>query len=380
MIDRLFTRKEVDRDALNKFEIAVGLRYGIVFGLILVLIGWGVDAWESSNTSLELFWAKLPLATITIIPLYAFAGLLAARFKRSLVKMVVWGIFSAITGLLAIHLSFEGASAIAALSDPALGNEAIFPFGPAAQERIVGMMSFGMVAGILAAWGQRIANVWAWDQSSSDNRMTISAWATLFVCAPIAFGLGAVYDGGANASIRGPARLTQRLIEVGLTTPPNLDLNRVSARQALDYGLTAPWRDKFSAHYTQRIAGFDTSTLTEAYIDTEFDTGLIWRCNITQDGSNVRGCVDLRETYRVWVTQFLQTSQIRCNECLIRIEPEAIAWQTQNAPALKNAKQVTVIHHPGGVVTVRAVSENLIVECRFVGAMTVNLRGCSYAK
>lgn len=380
MIDRLFTRNEVDHAALHKFEIAVGMRYGIVFGLILVAVGWGVDAWESANTSLELFWAKLPLATITIIPLCAIAGSLAARFNRSIAKMLVWGFFGAITGWIAIHLPFEGASTIATLIDPALGNTPIFPFGPAAQERVVGMITFGAVAGIVAAWGQRIANVWAWDQSSTDNRMTRGAWATLLLCAPIAIGLGAVYDGAANASIRGPARLPQRLIEIALTTPPNLDLNRMSARQALDYGLTARWRDRFSARYTQRIAGFDMRTLTEEYIDTEFDTGLIWRCDITQDGSNIRGCVDLTETYGDWVKQFLQTSQIRCGECLIRIEPEALAWQTHNASALKNAVQVTVIHHSGGVVTARSVLENLIVECRIVGAEPVNLQGCSLVK
>ncbi len=380
MIDRLFARKEVDRDALKKFEITVGLRYGFVFGLILVLVGWGVDAWESANTSLELSWAKLPLATITIVSLCALAGTLAARLKRSLVKMVVWGAFGAITGLVAIHLPFEGASAIATLSDPALGNTPIFPFGPAARERVVGMMAFGAAAGIVAAWAQRIANIWAWDQSSADNRMTLGAWATLLVCAPIAIGLGAVYDGGANASIRGPARLTQRLIEVGLATPPNLDLNRVGARQALDYGLTARWRDNFSTRYVQRIAGFNTRTLTEEYIDTEFDTGFIWRCQITQDGSNIRRCIDLRETYRDWITQFLRTGQIRCDECVLRIEPEAIAWQMQNALGLESPKQIDIFHHSGGVVIVRAVLENRVVECRIVGAEPVNLQGCNYMK
>src|SRR5574341_519375 len=100
MIDKLFTRKEVDPEKLHRFEIGTGLRYGIVFGLILVFVGWGVDAWESADRSLELYWAKLSLAVITLVPICALAGWLSARFKRSLAKMLIWGIASAFTGLI----------------------------------------------------------------------------------------------------------------------------------------------------------------------------------------------------------------------------------------------------------------------------------------
>ncbi len=377
MIEKLFTRKEADYAARQGFEIHAGWRYGVVFGAVLVLVGWGIDAWESANASLELSWVKLPLAAITLLPLCAMAGGLAARFNRSLVKMAIWGIAGAITGWIAIHLPFEGVSMIASLSDPALGGTVIFSFAPAAQERVVGMMAFGAMSGLIAPWAQKLATLWAWDRSSLDNRMTLGGWVTLLACAPIAMTLGALYDGGANASLRGPSRLTQRLIQVALNAA---DLNRAGIQQALDLGMTARWRDKFSAHYTQRIADFDRRTLEDVYMDTEFDNGFLWRCQITRDGSNMRHCSDLGETYRDWITQFLQTSRIRCDECVFRVEPEVIAWQTKNAGALVNPRQIDVIHDSGGVVTVRAAFENQVVECRIVGAEPMNIQECSYVK
>jgi hypothetical protein len=380
MIEKLFTRKEVDRAELDRFEIRVGLSYGIVFGSALVLVGWGVDAWESWNIGLELYWAKLPFATITLVPICAVAGWLSGRFKRSSAKTLIWGLAGALTGLIAIHLPFDGTSAIASLIDPAIGNTAIFPFVQAAQDRTIGMTAFGATAGVLAGLVQRIAGGLAWEHSSADDRMTLGAWAALLVCAPVAIGLGSVYDGGANAPLRGPGRLTQRLIQLALDSPTNPDTSRMSTRQVLDHGLIARWRDRFSSRYTQRIAGFDAQSLEEVDIDTEFDTGFIWRCEITQSGSYVRRCFDLVETYRDWVTQFLRTSQIHCESCTLRVEPEAVAWQTRNARALANPTQLDVIHQSGGVVTVRAMTENRIVECQIVGAVPVNLRTCDFVK
>jgi hypothetical protein len=380
MIDKLFTRKEVDLAELQKFRSHVGFRYGLVFGVILVAISWGIDAWESANFSLELYWAKLAFAALTLLPLCAVVGWLSARFKRASIQILIWSIGGALTGLIAIHLPFEGSSAVAALVDPAVGRTTIFPFVQAAQERTNVMMGFGAAGGLFAALVQKFAGGVAWEHSSSENRMTLGAWAALLLCAPVAIALGSLYDGGANASLRGPARLTQGLILFALDMPPNLDSSQLSSFQALDYGLTVQWRDKFTSHYVQRIAGYDSKSLDDVYVDAAFDSGFIWRCEITRDGSNVRRCMDLAETYRDWITQFLRTSQIRCEDCSLRIEPEAIAWQIQNAQALANPKQISVSHQSGGIATLRATVDNGIVECRIFGAVPVNLQECKFAK
>lgn len=374
MLERLFTRREIDPVAKRKFELAAGWRFGLAFGIVLVVTAWGWDARESANASVEYSWVKLPLAMVTILPLCMMAGGIAMRDERTRIKMLVWGLFGAATGFIAIHLPFEPTSIVISYLDPATRETPIFPFVPGAQERVGGMMLFGAVAGVATAWIERLALVWAWDRSSSTHRMTLSAWATLWIAAPVAFSLGVLYDGGANLPFRDPARVTNRVIQVALTTPLDLDLTTLGIFETLDYAATTTVRDQFSAKYTQHIADFDRRALASIWVDAEFDNGFLWRCQITANGTNLRRCYDLTATYRDWVKQFLQTSRIRCEDCNLRIEPDALAWQQKNA--LGAPQRVEMDHRSGGIVLVRAIYAARTVECRLVGSDPVNLREC----
>jgi len=204
--------------------------------------------------------------------------------------------------------------------------------------------------------------------------MTLGAWAILWIAAPIAFSLGVLYDGGANVPLRDPARMTNRVIQLALNTPPDLDLSKLAIFETLDYAATINVRDKFSPRYLQRIADFDRRALASAWVDVEFDNGFLWRCQVTQNGTNLRRCFDLGSAYRDWVTQFLQTSRIRCDDCNLRIEPDALAWQQKNA--LGAPQRVEFDHRSGGIVLVRAIYAARVVECRLVGADPVNLQEC----
>ncbi len=374
MLEKLFTRQEIDPIAKKNFEIGAGWRFGFVFGVVLVATGWGWDARESADAFLEYSWVKLPFAISSILPLCALAGMLAMRYERSRAKMAVWGIFGAATGFIAIHLPFEPVSALAIWSDLSTRGKSIFPFGPGAQERVVGMMAFGALAGIATVWVEKLAMVWAWDRSSSKHQMTFGAWMTLWIAAPIAFALGVLYDDAANAPLRNPARVTNRIIQVALNTPPDLDLTNLGIFQTLDYAATVAVRDQFSARYVQRIVDFDRRALATAWVDTEFDNGFVLRCQITRDGTNLRRCFNLGAVYRDWVTQFLQTGRIRCDDCNLRVEPDALTWQQKNAPGAP--QRVELDHRSGGIVLVRAIYAARVVECRLVGADPVNLQEC----
>jgi hypothetical protein len=204
--------------------------------------------------------------------------------------------------------------------------------------------------------------------------MTLSAWTVLWIAAPIAFNLGVLYDGAANVPLRDPARVTHRVIQVALNTPPDLDLSTLGIFQTLDYAATLTVRNQFSARYIQRLADFDSCALASAWVDVEFDNGFLWRCQITQSGTNLRRCYDLGAAYRDWMTQFLQTSRIRCDDCNLRVEPDALAWQQKNA--LGVPQRVDIEHHSGGIILVRAIYAARVVECRLVGADPVNLQEC----
>lgn len=374
VLERLFTRLDIDPAAKKNFEIGAGWHFGFIFGVVLVAIGWGWDARESANAALEFAGVKLVLAILTVIPLCAIAGMMTMRNPRMRTKMLIWAIFGAATGFIAIHLPFEGLSAIAIWRDPETRGTLIFPFVPGAQERVLGMMAFGTTAGIATAWIERLAMVWAWDRSSSQHRLTANAWAALWIAAPVAFSLGVLYDGAANDPLRGPVRVTNRVIQVALNTPPDLDLTNLGIIQTLDYAATSAVRDRFSAQYVQHLADFDHRTLASAWVDVEFDNGFWWRCNITRSGTNLRRCFDLGAAYRDWVTQFLQTSRIRCDDCSLRIEPDVLDWQQKNA--LGAPQRVELEHRSGGIVLARAIYAERTVECRLVGADPANLQEC----
>lgn len=374
MLEKLFTRNDIDADAKKKFEVGAGGQFGLVFGIALVATAWGWDAREAANAFVEYAWVKLPFAIVTIVPLCVLAGRLAMRYERARVKMLIWGIFGAATGFIAIHLPFEPVSVVANYFDAGTRGTSILPFVPGAQERVGGMMLFGAVAGIATAWVEKLAIVWAWDRSSSAHRMTVSAWAVLWIAAPIAFGLGVLYDGAANVPLRDPVRVTNRVIQLALNSPPDLDLATLGIFQTLDYAVTLPVRDQFTAHYQQRLADFDRRALASVWIDVEFDNGFLWRCQITQSGTNLRRCFDLGAAYRDWVSQFLQTSRIRCDDCNLRVEPDALAWQQKNA--LGAPQRVELDHRSGGIILVRAIYAARVVECRLVGADPVNLQEC----
>ncbi len=376
-LERLFSRKELHQAEREKFEEGAGWRYGLVFGCVLIAIAWGWDAWDLERASANLYWAKLVLTTVTIIPLGVLAGGTTARIHRSTIaRIAIWIACGALTGLIAIHLPFEGASAIAALADPATFGVTLFPFPPAAEERVALVMAFGALGGFLAVPLQTVALAWAWDRSTAQSRITLGGWAMLFVSAPLAIGLAALYDGSANAQLRGPFQLTERRIQVGLTTLPDLDVSKMETLRALEYLSVSQWRGQFSAQYTAYLANFDRKGLINITVDVAFDNGFVWRCLSVRNGDDLTNCIDLNETYTGLLTQFLRTGAVTCDKCSVHIDPSAATWRAQHARP-DAPQSVSITHRAGGMVLVRAnYAAGPPVECRFFGADLIELIDC----
>ena len=200
----------------------------------------------------------------------------------------------------------------------------------------------------------------------------------LFLCAPLALGLGALYDGSANAQLRGPFELTQRRIDIALTTPPNLDLQSMESARVVEYVSISKWRSDFSPRYVQYLASFEQSAMKDAYIDSVFDNGFVWRCQTLRNANDIFGCTDLGEDYRGFMRQFLRGATVECDDCSVHVGPDAAAWRAQMHGRLDDSQQISLTHHAGGVILVRAVLDTgAFVECRFFGADLVDLLGCA---
>ena len=377
-LDKLFSRKELHQVEREKFEARVGVWYGFIFGVALVAVGWGWDAYELGRAASEWFWLKLLLNAIALIPLCALAGLVAGRIHNSLLRRVlVWVALGATFGPLSLYLSFAGVSAIVALLDSSVHGITLYPFAPALQERLPLIAVFGMAAGILTAAAQNFTTAWAWDNSSLDDRLTTQGWLMLWACAPLAIGLGALYDGSVNSQMRAPVQLTHRLVQLMLATPPDADFRKMDTFTMLDYVGTSSWQKNFSPRYLQRIADLDRKTLTWAFVDTEFDNGFIWRCQSVRNGDGVRDCVDLQAQSRDWMQQFIRTGIVQCADCAVTISPAAQIWHAQNASALSAPQQITLTHHSGGLIVMTATLSTGQIECRFVGANPTIINDCA---
>ncbi len=198
----------------------------------------------------------------------------------------------------------------------------------------------------------------------------------LVLCLPIAFTLGALHDGLADAHLRAPFHLTRRVIQVGLTNPPDLELSKMPTLEMIDYATASLWRDRFSSRYAQYLVDYDRRTFRQTYADVVFDNGFFWRCRVLGFGQSVF-CRDLNVDAREWIKQFVRSGAMLCPDCAYQIAPEAAAWQSPLRGEYTEPQIVTVTHHTGGVLQARAQFDGVAVRCWFVGADPLIVRRCA---
>ncbi len=374
---RTFTSNEIAPGAKENFARGAGWRYGLILGVSFVLAGWGWDAWQLASASAELPWVKLLIAGVTLIPLAIAAGWFAGRVYPSFViGLFAWIGSGAVGGFIAGHLPFEVMGTFAGIFDPAVRGVNIFPFTAEGQFLTGAAMLIGVLAAFPIMLLQALSTDWAWDRSTADNRLTRGAWAMLFIALPLGLGLGAL-DNAATNSLSAPLWLTNQVIQVALTTPPNLDTSKMPTDEMLVYIAGLPWRDKITRRFAEHLADYDPSTFQQSAIDVVFDDGTLLRCTVVQYARYVAGCYDLAAAYRAALPAFIRSGTAECSDCTIEIQPPAAVWQARNGREFGETVRVTVAHHSDGVVIARA--ENAAgksVECRFVGASPVRLDEC----
>ncbi len=374
----LFSRSEINPDTMEKFERGFGWQYGLTLGIGLVLTGWGVSAWRLTTASADLAWVEVAVAIVALLPLTALAGWLAARVRqRFLLQWLVWIGWSVVAGFIVGHAPFELTSAVAGLIDPAVRGWSVFPFTSEGQFMTGVAIFLGVLAAFPAALLQVFSTDWAWERTDSDGGMTMSATAMLVAALLIGLGLGAVDDYMVNAPLDEPLLETNRVVQTALSTPPDLDTTKMSTAEMLEYMAGMPWRGRLSERFTEYLADFDPNSYQQAVVDLAFGDGFILRCQTTQYGKYVVGCYDLTAEYRRLLPQFLQTGNVACQNCTARAAPMASSWQLQHRGQFGEPTQVSVTHHAGRIVVVRAdYGAGVHAECYFVGASPVVIQQC----
>ncbi len=374
----LVPKAELTAIARAKFDAAVGWRYGLVFGLLVVVVGWGWDAWHLALASVDLFWPKLLLAMLTILPLSALAGYLTGRVQApALLKILVWAGWGIAVGILSEYISFTGWSAVAGLLDPAVRGQAVFPLTSEAQFWAGATAFVGVLLAVPAALLQITTSNWAWDRSTSDNRLTPAAWAMLGLGIPLAIIFGFIYDYTANATLRTSLELTNHMVQIALYSPPGQDIRQMSQSQMLAYIAASTWRDRVSPRYDQDLADYDPQTYQSATVDTVFDNGLILRCQTSQYGTFIAGCYDLAPELKDAMAEFLRTGNAPCQDCTINVAPAAANWQSQHRGSFGGSPQIQILHHAGSIILLHAsFADRNSAECRLAGVNPIEIQAC----
>jgi hypothetical protein len=374
---RTFILSTTNPDTKEKFARAVGWRYGLLFGVALIVAGWGVDAWQLANASAELAWVKLLAVSVTLFPLAVAAGGLAGRaYPSFLTVSLTWVGWGVVSGFIAGIVPFQVTSTVAGLIDPTVRGLSVFPFTSESQFMAMAAMFVGVIVAFPVALFQFFSTEWAWDRSTADNRLSIGSWLMLLVAVPLALALGAT-DNAATNSLSAPMVLMNQVIQVAITMPSDLDTSKMPNNEMQVYVAGLSWREKMSGRFTQYLADYDPATFQQSTIDVVFDNGMVLRCAVVQYARYVAGCFDLASNYRALMPQFIQTGAAPCEDCTGQVQPPAAAWQLQHGREFAGVPRVAVAHHSGGVVLVRAdYPSGNHAECRFVGANPVRLEEC----
>lgn len=368
-------RGESQLRAKHAFERSAGWRFGLTFGVLLVLVGYVWDAFQLSTSHVEFWWAKLALACLTILPMAIVIGALGG-FVNWLLKLVLWVIFGVTAAWCAIHIPFGGARFLLGNFDSNLHLIEFLPIPDAAADSFGMLATLGACLGILVGLSHTVLVNYAWERSTEDYRLTPGGWALFLLTVPFVLAYGILFDGTAHAPLRAPMQLVNSIVQSGLNDPPDLDRNTMEMHRALIYVTAQPWRKNFTPDYTIRLASSEPTVVGESYVDVTFTKDFNLRCRITTYGEFAGGCYDLGAEYKRYVSEFVPRGSFRCNDCQARVTPQAAAWRAQNArPVSVNDMSVHHVAGSGVLVDVRPSHEPKF-QCLLFGAAVVTVQEC----
>ncbi len=369
-------RGESQLRAKHAFERSAGWRFGLTFGALILVMGYGWDAFQLYLIHTEFWWAKFALAFITILPLALFVGGLGG-YVNWLLKIPLWSIFAIVAGWCAIHIPFDGARVALQNFDSTLRVVEFLPIPDAATDSYGMLATLGVCLGILVGLMQSVTVNWAWERSTENYQITPGGWAMFLIAFPFAFAYAFLFDGTAHLPLRTPQQLIHNVIQSGLNDAPDQDQSQMEIHRALVYLTGQRWKKIFTPEYTLRLASSEPSVVGESYVDVTFTNEYNWRCRITTYGEFAGACYDLNAEYTRYITEFIPRGSFRCNDCEARVTRQAAQWRAEHARELTSTDKFRVLHHAGSGITIQVQSQNEnSFECLISGANPVIVQEC----
>ncbi len=369
-------RGESQLRAKHAFERAAGWRYGMVFGALVLVMGYGWDAVQLFGLHTEYWWAKLAIALVTILPLSILIGGIGG-YVNWLLKLPLWVLFGVIAGWCAIHIPFNGARVALQTFDVNLQLVEFLPIPDAATDSFGMLATLGACLGVLVGLMQSVTVNWAWERSTEDYKITLGGWAMFLFAFPLMFAYAFLFDGTAHLPLRAPQQLIHSVIQSGLNDAPDQDQTQMEIHRALVYLLGQRWKKNFTPAYTVRLASSEPSAVGESYVDVTFTNGFNWRCRITTYGEFTGGCYDLNAEYTRYLSEFIPRGSFRCADCQARVTQQAAQWRAENARELTSTDKIQIVHGAGSSIRARVQSQNQnSFECLLWGANPVIVESC----
>ena len=369
-------RGESQIRAKHDFERAAGWLFGLVFGVLIVLLSYVWDAVQLSFFHTDFWWVKFVLALLTIVPLAALIGGISG-YVNWLLKIPLWVLFGIGAGWLALHIPFDLSRLVLQNFDTTLRTVEFLPIPAGADDSYGFLATLGACIGILVGVAQTFLVNAAWERSTENYHITIGGWAMFVLALPLAFAYSFLYDGTGNLPLRMPMDRVNSVIQSGLNDPPNLDQKTMEFHGALVYLTGQRWAKQFTPEYTMRLASVEPTRLGEAYVDATFSNGFNWRCRLTSFGEFAVGCVDVNADYTRYISEFVPRGSFRCDDCEARVSQQAADWRAQNARPLTTTDKVSVIHGAGSSITVNVRGQGAnSFQCLIWGANPVIVQEC----
>lgn len=370
----LKARGESQLRAKHGFERKAGWRFGLIFGVLVLLAGYTLDAIQQLQAHSQFWWLYFAWALVTLAPLAFLAGGISG-YVNWLLKLPIWAGWTLVAGWCALNIPFTLSQLAFQWLDPALRVADAAPRSVGDAYGMLAMLS--IFAGSAVGLTQTVAVGWAWKHATNDLEFTLGSWMVLFTSLPLALGFGLLIDHFAQQPLRAPLQMTHALIESGLNDPPNLDTSTQNFERATAYREGQRWRNLFTSEYTLHLAAREPQAKAETYIDASFGNGNLLRCRISALDQFSNDCIDLKQAYSDYISEFLRQGAFECRGCASEISAQARAWQQTNARTLTAADTTRVLHRAGSGVSVRVrVADGAELECLFWGVNPIRIAAC----
>ncbi|MHC1740697.1 MAG: hypothetical protein AB9897_06250 [Anaerolineaceae bacterium] len=123
--------------------------FGLVAGLVYVIVLWGISAVKLSMINAIHPWAQLLLGILPVLILCCLAAWLSNRAKNAFLIVIIWVITGVLITWIATHISFEGLTWYYRIFDPQVAAIVNYPFNSGFSTRMVFALLFtGVISGI----------------------------------------------------------------------------------------------------------------------------------------------------------------------------------------------------------------------------------------